>query len=158
MTCRKVRKVLPLMAGGDLAGRKAVKVEAHLAVCASCRRELEEYWGALGRVRAAARAEGAGEWSEAEWLALMARVAGGRPGRKSPAPGLRPRWALASGLAAVAVLAFLVVRITNTGFKPEGAPPAAGPDVVSVTMVSQETGLKVVWFFNKNFDWKGDQK
>ena len=88
MTCRKVRKVLPLMAGGDLAGRKAVKVEAHLAVCASCRRELEEYWGALGRVRAAARAEGAGEWSEAEWLALMARVAGGRPGRNvlSPLP------------------------------------------------------------------------
>jgi hypothetical protein len=35
---------------------------------------------------------------------------------------------------------------------------AAGQDVLSVTMVSQETGLQVVWFFNKNFEWKGDQK
>jgi hypothetical protein len=158
MTCRKVRKALPLMAGGDLPARKARTLQAHVEGCALCREELEEYRSAIGWVRDAARAEGAGEWSEGEWKALMARVAGGRPGRKSPAPGLRPRWALASGLAAVAVLAFLVVRITNTGFKPEGAPPAAGPDVVSVTMVSQETGLKVVWFFNKNFDWKGDQK
>ena len=158
MTCRKVRKALPLLAGGDLGGRKADKIVAHVEGCALCREELEEYRSALGRVRAAARAEGAGDWSETEWKALMMRIAGDGPGRKSPAPGLRPRWALASGMAAVAVLAILVVRITNPGLKPEGAPPAAGPDVVSVTMVSQETGLKVVWFFNKNFDWKGDQK
>ena len=158
MTCRKVRKALPLMAGGDLAPRKAARVEAHLAACAGCRRELEEYQAAIGRVREAAREEGAANWTEGEWAALMARVAGGRPDRKPAAPAFRPRWALASGLAAMAVLALLVIRITNNGFKPEGAPPAAGPDVVSMTMVSQETGLKVVWFFNKNFDWKGDHQ
>jgi len=152
MTCRKVRKALPLLAGNDLPARQARKLQDHIEGCALCRGELQGYRSALGRVKAAARAEGAGEWSEGEWKALMARIAGDGPGRKSPAAGLRPRWALASGLAAVAVLAFLVVRITNTGFKPEGAPPAAGPEVVSVTMVSQETGLKVVWFFNKNFD------
>jgi hypothetical protein len=40
------------------------------------------------------------------------------------------------------------------------ARPATGPsqDVVSVTLVSQETGLQVVWFFDKNFEWKGDKK
>jgi len=158
MTCRKVRKALPLMAGRDLSPRKAARVEAHVAACAGCQRELEEYKGALARVKAAARAEGAGDWSEAEWKALIVRVTHGRP-EKGPRPrALRPRWALASGLAAVTLLAFLVIRIANTGFKPEGAPPAAGPDVVSMTMVSQETGLKVVWFFNKNFDWKGDRK
>ncbi len=158
MTCRKVRKALPLMAGGDLSPRKTARVEAHVAGCASCRRELEEFRSALGRVRAAARAEGAAEWTEGEWKALMSRIAGGRPDRKPVSPALKPRWALASGLAAVAVLALLVIRITNNGFRPGGAPPAAGPDVVSMTMVSQETGLKVVWFFNRNFDWKGDQK
>jgi anti-sigma factor RsiW len=158
MTCRKIRKALPLMAGGDLPARKERKLQAHLDGCAPCRRELEEYRSALNRVRAAARAEGAGEWSEAEWKALLASVTGTRPGKERAPLRIRPRWALAPGLAAVAVLAVLVVRFTNTGLKPEGAPPAAGPDVVSVTMVSQETGLKVVWFFNRNFDWKGDQK
>ncbi len=157
MNCRKVRRLLPLMAGGDLPARKERRLQAHLEGCALCRGELEEYRLALGRVKTAARAEGAGDWSEAEWKALMARVTGTRLGKDRAPVRFRPRWALAPGLAAVAVLAFLVVRITNTGFKPEGAPPASGPDVVSVTMVSQETGRKVVWFFNKNFDWKGDQ-
>ncbi len=45
-----------------------------------------------------------------------------------------------------------------------GTPPAGSPekpgrqDVVSVTLVSQESGLQVVWFFDKNFEWKGDQR
>ncbi len=152
MTCRKVRRALPLLAGGDLGGRKADKIVAHVEGCANCRAELEEYRSALGRVKAAARAEGAADWSEAEWQALMARVTEARPGKVRAPFGARPKWALASGFAALLILAVLVIRITNTGFKPEGAPPAAGPDVVSVTMVSQETGLRVVWFFNKNFD------
>jgi hypothetical protein len=88
----------------------------------------------------------------------MAKVTAAKAEKQKPSLGLRPRWALASGFAALLLLAVLVIRITNTGFKPEGAAPAAGPDVISVTMVSQETGLQVVWFFNKNFDWKGDQK
>jgi hypothetical protein len=42
-----------------------------------------------------------------------------------------------------------------------GASPAAAPlaqDVISATFVSQETGLKIVWFFDRNFDWKGEEK
>jgi len=158
MTCRKVQRALPLLAGGDLGGRKADKIVAHVERCALCHKELEEYRSALGRIRAAARAEGAGDWSEAEWKTFMARVTEAQPEKRRTPFGVRPRWALASGFAALLVLAVLAIRIANTGFKPEGAPPASGPDVVSVTMVSQETGLKVVWFFNKNFDWKGDNQ
>lgn len=29
-----------------------------------------------------------------------------------------------------------------------------GQDVLSMTFVSQETGLRIVWFFNKNFEWE----
>jgi hypothetical protein len=29
-------------------------------------------------------------------------------------------------------------------------------DVISMTLVSPDTGLQVVWVFNRNFDWKGD--
>lgn len=30
----------------------------------------------------------------------------------------------------------------------------AQQDVLSMTFVSQETGLRIVWFFNKNFEWE----
>jgi len=158
MTCRKVRKALPLLAGGDLGGRKADKIVAHVAGCALCHKELEEYRSALSRVRAAARAEGAGEWSEAEWKTFMARVTEAQPEKRRTPFGVRPRWALASGFAALLVLAVLAVRIADNGAGPGGAVPTPKTDVLSVTMVSQETGLQVVWFFNKNFDWKGDRK
>ena len=39
---------------------------------------------------------------------------------------------------------------------PPGPPPAQ--EVVSVTLVSQESGLQVTWFFDKNFEWKGDER
>lgn len=42
-----------------------------------------------------------------------------------------------------------------------GGPAAAAPaspaqDVISMTLVSPDTGLQVVWVFNRNFDWKGE--
>jgi hypothetical protein len=158
MTCRKVRKALPLLAGGDLPAGKEQKLLAHVGGCALCREELEEYRSALGRVRAAARAEGAGDWSEADWKTFMARVTEAQPEKRRMPFGVRPRWALASGFAALLVLAVLAIRVADNGAGPGGAAPARGTDVLSVTMVSRETGLKVVWFFNKNFDWKGDSQ
>jgi anti-sigma factor RsiW len=203
MTCKMVQKYLPLLAGGDLAARKERKLLAHLDRCPRCREELEGYRNAIGRVKASARQESAGDWSGAEWKALIARAtAQGTEKAGSPA-GLRPRWALASGIAAVILLAALAFLFRDAIFgsrgsgaerqaavvkkeEPKAAPakpvppkpagkkgksvPVVQPeylaknaaqerqDVLSVTMVSQETGLQVVWFFNKNFEWKGDQK
>jgi hypothetical protein len=213
MTCAKVKRYLPLLAGGDLPARRQRKLLAHIDACPSCRKELDGYRRMLEGVRAAAREEGALDWSEAEWKALMARVVVGRTGRERPARAVRPRWALASGIAAVAIMALTALLFRDSIFGPgrgtPGAMPAvaerqeqkaapekpktkpaakeetekvpliqpeyfakgggkpspktaAGPpasqDVLSVTMVSQETGLQVVWFFNKNFEWKGDEK
>jgi len=42
--------------------------------------------------------------------------------------------------------------------KPAAAQKEGSQDVVSVTLVSQDTGLKVVWFLDKNFEWKGEGK
>ncbi len=49
----------------------------------------------------------------------------------------------------------------KTGDKP--GETAAGQkeraqDVVKMTMISQTSGLKVVWLLDKNFEWKGDTK
>jgi hypothetical protein len=158
VTCAKVKKSLPLLAGNDLPARKVRRLLAHIDGCPLCRNELDEYRAALGRVKAAAREERAGDWSDPEWKGLLARITAEKPGKRSRAFGLRPQWAMASGIATVILLAVLTLVFRNSIFRPEETAPAPGPEVVSVTMVSQETGLQVVWFLNKNFEWKGDKK
>jgi hypothetical protein len=215
MTCAKIRRDLPLLAGGDLPARRERKLLAHIDRCPGCRGELEELRSAISRIKVAAREESVGDWTAAEWKVLMARITAEKPGKKRPAFGLRPRWAMASGVAAVILLAVLAFLLKDSIFKSQGTVPGQGPlvakkqepksppaklvptkptdekgkpvpvvqpeylaknagqapaskkapvkagpgqDVISVTMVSQETGLQVVWFFNRNFEWKGDQK
>ncbi len=221
MTCRQARKAIPLLARGDIGGRRAEKVLAHIASCGSCRGEFEAYRSSIERARSAGSVGEIKGWSEAEWHALMARITATGLPRKRRLLGLRPQWALAWGLAAAALLtaSALVFKTTlfrgnsrATGAGPvlittnlppakslpapflpgpvngpwpaqapykifdaeaiarkapsaSGAPtvtappgPALSQDVVSVTLVSQETGLQVVWFFNRNFEWKGDKK
>ncbi|MGB8952683.1 MAG: zf-HC2 domain-containing protein [Candidatus Aminicenantales bacterium] len=34
----------------------------------------------------------------------------------------------------------------------------SGQDILSVTFVSKETGLRIVWLLNKNFEWEEDKK
>lgn len=177
MTCSKAKKLMALYAGGDLSERRTRAAGAHLDSCPACRKELEGYRRALARVKAAAGAEIAPDWSEGEWRALMARVMGDATKRKKALAGRvksvpRARWAAASGAAAALVLAAVMLLQNGSGFRPGSvatAPGAAEPmagvlgdpsaqDVVSVTLVSQETGLQVVWFFNRNFEWKGDRE
>jgi len=215
MTCKTVQKYLPLLAGGDLGARKERRLLAHLDRCPGCRAELEEYRSALRRVKAAAREEGVPDWASAEWKALMVRAASQKAEGRGATAGLRPRWALASGVTVVLLLATLAFVFRDSIFKSRGTGPgrepavvkkeepkaapakqgpanpaaekgkrvpvvqpeyyaarpdgrkpsggtpakaAAGQDVISVKMVSRETGLQVVWFFNKNFAWEGDQK
>lgn len=177
MTCSKAKKPMALYAGGDLSERRKRAVGAHLDSCPACRRELEEYRRALAQIKAAAGAEVPPDWSAGEWRALMTRVMGEATERRKELAGRfksvpRVRWAVASGAAAALVLAAVMLLQNGSGFRPGSAataPGAAEPmagvlgdpsaqDVVSVTLVSQETGLQVVWFFNRNFEWKGDRE
>lgn len=49
-------------------------------------------------------------------------------------------------------------RPTPHPHEPAAVAKEVSQDVVSVTLVSQDTGLKVVWFLDKNFEWKGEGK
>jgi anti-sigma factor RsiW len=170
MTCRRTRKLIPLYAGDDLGPKLERAVRDHIGSCPGCRQELEEYRRAVSRIKAAAAAEASPDWGEGEWRALMARVAAtGRAGREGEKgrgkPGLFPRWAAASLLGAVIGIAVLSVLFRDTTPRPKAgavvptlAEGGREQDVVSMTMISQETGLRIVWFFNRNFDWKGDEK
>jgi hypothetical protein len=44
----------------------------------------------------------------------------------------------------------------KTGGPTAAAPDSSKQDVLTMTLVSPDTGLQVVWVFNRNFDWKGD--
>lgn len=173
MTCRKVRQLMPLAAGDDLGPRRARAFRAHLEACPGCRNEFESLRAALGAFRRTAKEERAPDWTAGEWKALMVRAtAGGREEREAKEgagrPAAWPRWAAASALGALLGLVVLSVlfrgpvpgpeRRTGSGSR---AVEAAGPkeqDVVSVTLVSQETGLQIVWFFDKTFDYEGVKK
>ena len=172
MTCRKVRKLIPLAAGGDLSPRRARAVRAHLDACPACRAELEDLQTALAGFKAAARAEKVIDWSEGEWKALMARVAAGagadeKAPVRAPRPVLLPRWAAASVIGAFLGLAVLGALFRGPSPRPDAAAIAGGAliaagtgaqDTLTMTLVSPDTGLQVVWILDKNFDWKGDRQ
>jgi hypothetical protein len=172
MTCRKVRKLMPLFAGDDLRPGLARAVRAHIDGCPGCRAELEGFRAALAEVKSAAKAEGVPDWGDDEWKALMARVAAeeqgtGRTPASAGSRAFMPRWAAASVLGAVIGIAILAVLFRGPSQRPEGTPGDNGmviasenprQDRVSITMVSPETGLQVVWFLDKNFDYKGEQE
>ena len=172
MTCRKVRKLMPLFAGDDLRPGLARAVRAHTDGCPGCRAELEGFRAALAEVKSAAKAEGVPDWGEDEWKALMARVAAeAKKARESTGgvfvPAFKPRWAAASALGAAIGLAVLAILFRGPSPRPEGTPGGSGlviasenprQDRVSITMVSPETGLQVVWFLDKNFDYEGERQ
>jgi len=172
MTCRKALKLMPLLAGDDIGPRRARTVRAHVDACPACRRELDGIREALARVKAAARAESLPDWSAGEWKALMVRAVEGGPAaagarERFGRQALLPRWAAASALGALIGLAVLSVLIRGPVPGPapvetagRAAETGALPDqdVVSMTVVSQETGLQIVWFFDKKFDYEGVHK
>ncbi len=166
MTCRKAKKLIPLYAGDDLQPRLLAAVRAHVDACPDCSGELGEYRESLSRLKAAAKAESVPDWSEGEWRALAARFKPAGSGEKRPAFFARPRWAAASVIGAFLGLIVLAVLFRGPMDGPERAATAGrtnqeaavrNQDIVSMTMVSQETGLQVVWFLDKNFEWKGDE-
>ncbi len=166
MTCRKAKKLMPLYTGDDLRARLMTTVRAHVDTCPSCWKELAEYREYLSRLKAAAKAESVPDWSEGEWRAFAARFKPADPDEKRPAFFAGPRWAAASVLGAFLGLVVLAVlfrgpmggpeRVATAG-RTDQAAAVRKQDVVSMTMVSPETGLQVVWFLDKNFEWKGDE-
>lgn len=172
MTCRKVKTLIPLFAGDDLRPGRARAVRSHIEDCPGCQRELEDYRQTLTRLKAAAKAERVPDWGEGEWKALITRATAGagEAGEAMTGRGariLKPSWAAASVLGAFLCLIVLGVLFRGPSLQ-SGRTPSEGrttraaenakQDKVTVTMVSPETGLQVVWFLDKNFDWKGDQE
>ncbi|MGB7296386.1 MAG: zf-HC2 domain-containing protein [Candidatus Aminicenantales bacterium] len=211
MNCRRAKQIIPLYAGGELADKKARRLEQHLNECVDCREMAEEFRAALARIRTAAQRDEL-DWPEAEWQSLMERITTQPPPRPILSLRMNPRTAWAYGAAALFLLAGLMAFFLRTQLlRPVPVPPTAilawtevqpgrsfeitgnrfspvqqdkpyrdrteqprrlepealtaslashkaSQDVLSMILVSQDTGLKVHWTFNRNFEWKEEEK
>jgi anti-sigma factor RsiW len=173
MTCRAMKKRIPLFVGGELTERKNGRIRRHLAVCPECRTEA----GELERTRVAVREmAGAGpseDWSPTEWRKMIGEITKAREGGRARSVStfrLRPVLAGALGVLVMAGLIVLQREMRRSPAPETGAFANANPearfetppptstkdsDVTSVTLVSPETGTKIIWFYNKKFEWQG---
>ena len=100
MGCEDVKDLLALYAGGDVSDNERIAVEAHLAGCPACARELAEHRevrGLLGGLREGDAPRGS---IEAVWTRVAAEVLPARPPRAAwMAWTLRAAAALVIGVA-----------------------------------------------------------
>lgn len=158
MKCHKIRRMLPLLAGSELPESQIPQVRSHLEGCDHCREEYEKYAFLVSQTREWL-AEDRVEWEEKDWQQTIRSVVNQASSRRTflvPWPFSRA-WAYALMAGVMLLITTLIVRPPfikqigfSTGFVEEAR--MEKQEVVSMTMVSNETGLKIVWFFNKNFD------
>ena len=130
MSCRTIRKRIPLFVGGELSASKSERVKRHLASCPECRAEAEEIERARAAVREMARAGAAGDFSPAEWRRMIRQITEA-PSESRPRPAalkLRPVLAGALGVLVMAGLFLLQKELRS---------PAA-PETGSFAVVSAE--------------------
>ncbi|NIM58143.1 MAG: hypothetical protein GTO16_04265 [Candidatus Aminicenantes bacterium] len=169
MNCKKVRRLLPLMVGSEIPQSKILSLKAHLEECPKCRQEYDSYnlsleqtkeWLAKDRI----------DWEEYEWQqALQSAIKDKKPEVTALVSWpFKKAWAYSIiGVLVVALTLLLIIRpsimqkkmgLGSEKFTEEQAqlfrssPEESEQDVVSMTLVSKETGLKIVWFLNKNFE------
>lgn len=124
-----------------------------------------DFEAALSRLRAAVREEER-DWQEAEWRAVL-RQAIARGSEKPPERMFTKRrmlWASAAGLLLVGFAAayFLGLRREPVATISESAAGIAehtdrGQETITLTLISQESGLRVYWCLNRNFHWEGEE-
>jgi hypothetical protein len=158
MKCKKIQRLLPLLAGFELPESQIPSVRAHLEGCPRCQVEYEKYLYVVGQTREWLT-EGKIGWEEREWKQVVRSVLNQVPRRRTAlVPWPFPKtWAYAFMAGAMLLLTVLVVRppfVKQVGLAPKyiDTVEMEEQEVVSMTMVSKETGMKIVWFFNKNFN------
>lgn len=164
MRCGKARKLIPLLVGGDLRAHAAARTTAHVERCDACRRYLEETESALTRLRAEA-ARRTPRWKPGEFEGLVAEATS-RAAGTAAAERRRPfifKPAPAAALVMSAVLLTLVLfdrtsrRPSPSVVGPSGESAEARPkQVISMVLVSPDSGLQVTWFLDSDFEWKGE--
>ena len=131
MSDEHVQEWLSAYLDSELAAEDRTEVEAHLAACGECQRELDELRALDGWVRTLAPPEPPSEGAE-----LATRVRARLQHEKAVAPARTGRWlAVAATLAAVAVVPWLVVQRSPAAREtPAAAVEPSPPDGSSLSV------------------------
>jgi hypothetical protein len=155
MKCKRVHRYLPLMIGGDLAPNKAERVQKHVELCPGCQDEFRMYRLSLKRAIEWVSSEKV-DWKESEWMMSLRKASHFKQSRKmqlAPWP-FKKGWALAmmAVLAVLLTLFALYPSLSNQSVQRASTTPEEifRPEILSLRLVSQETGLKINWFFHKD--------
>lgn len=172
MRCQKVQKLLPLYVGGDLRAGKDSKIESHLGCCFTCRAEFEAYRLSYTTTREWLAGDEIA-WDEWDWKRVLHRAVDRNIGSEAALARLpfvlwpfRRVWAFVLMAGVAAGMSWILVRPLSQGplgGLAEMTPVSIGEgpnsqERLSMTMVSQESGLKIVWFFDKNFELEDKQQ
>ena len=129
-----------------------------------------KYRPLLDNLRAIARSEER-DWEEVDWRRALRRATAGGPGEPRPRRNPRPVWVWAYATAVVILLGAaamtarsffraagpaLMARVDPAGGG--GSAEPARQDQLAVTLVSAESGLRVYWYFDNEFNWKEEFK
>lgn len=105
------------------------RVEAHLAACAECQRANQQLRRVMSLVDSAAPVEAPAGFERTAWARLEAALDDGRANGQARREGAWrtffwfPQWALAGGVAALVLAAFVAGRFSGT--EPAGVTPGA---------------------------------
>ncbi len=169
MRCKKVQSLLPLLAGDEIPLAKVTAVKAHLEKCSCCQQEYQSCMRAIEKTKEWL-AEDRKDWEESQWQrAVQKAVSKVKPEVSPLAPWpFKKGWAYA--LVAVLVTALGLLFVIRPSFIQDEMTSGPGmeassqlqvfqrlaerpeQDIISMTMVSRESGLKIVWILNRNFD------
>jgi len=157
------------MAGSEIPESKILSLQAHLEKCPECRQEYESYKLSLEKTKEWL-AKDRKDWEESDWKRALQRAIKDKEPEVSPLVPwpFKRAWAYSLiGVLAIALTLLLIIRpsiiqkkmgLGSEKFTQEQAqlfrssPDESEQEVVSMTLVSEETGLKIVWFLNKNFE------
>ncbi|NIO49391.1 MAG: hypothetical protein GTN73_08175 [Candidatus Aminicenantes bacterium] len=169
MNCRKVQSLLPLMAGSEIPKSKILSLKAHFENCPKCQQEYDSYMLTLKKTKEWL-AKDRIDWEERDWQQVLKRAIKDKKPEVSPLVywPFKKVWAYSLlGMLVVALTLLFIIGPSITQkemglgsekFTEEQAqlfrssPEESEQEVVSMTIVSKETGLKIVWFLNKNFE------
>ncbi len=174
MKCKRARRLLPLLIGSEVSPSRAEQVRKHLKQCSQCRFDYEAIELSSQKMKQWLKAERR-NWKEDDWKkALQNARRDHSPRRSSLSPWpLKRGWAYALMAGTAALLFLFVIQpsfiktivgiksqiVTQNRLLPSERLGGRSPqDIVSMRIVSEETGLKITWFFHKNFELKEDIK
>jgi hypothetical protein len=169
VNCKKVQRLLPLMAGSEIPESKILSLKVHLERCPKCQKEYDSYMLSLKKTKEWL-AKDKVDWEERDWQRALKRAIKDR----KPEISLLAYWPFKKvwaysliGMLVVALTLLFIIRpsiiqkemgLGSEKFTEEQAqlfrssPEESEQEIISMTIVSKETGLKIVWFLNKNFE------